>query len=114
MFFFISFLAVLFLIVSPIGMNSWMETIKKTSSSEGDCSDSIRMRERETERAKRGEMRDRLSQNLTPPPRAHPQKKKKTLQQHSALNPSQRSVPRRKAKATDVLTSRGGGKGFSK
>ena len=67
MFFFISFLAVLFLIVSPIGMNSWMETIKKTSSSEGDCSDSIRMRERETERAKRGEMRDRLSQNLTPP-----------------------------------------------
>ena len=31
---------------------------------------------------------------------------------NSAMNPSQGSVPRRKVKATDSLTSRGGGKGF--
>lgn len=41
-------------------------------------------------------------------------KRAEAAERSRALNPSQRSVPRRKAKAADALTSRGGGKGFSK
>ena len=41
-------------------------------------------------------------------------KRAEAAERSRALSPSQRSVPRRKARAADALTSRGGGKGFSK